>query len=367
MPSSRARAAASSMASGMPSSRRQISATIARRSPRSTAGADRQTERARRTARRPPPARPCVTDRQAAEPIDLFLGRVQRFLAGHQDAQRRVRCAAGRERTRWPRPAGARSCRAPAARSGSAAAQPPFRAPAVITERRTPSAWAMAPATSAPSLSVSQLDPPYALGKSFALRARDRQCKPGLADAAGADDRDQRMSRAAAHRRRERRPRDRRAARGGPADSWAIAAGDVAGGAVGSVGVESRPPAGASDSAVKRYPRPGIVAIACGPSSLRNAEMCTCRLFSSTTTPGQTSSNSSFLLDRALAPLDQRQQHVEGAGAELRGPAADQQLAPREVQACTAETELSRRSVHGPDSRLNRRAPLPAFRTTQVH
>ena len=46
--------------------------------------------------------------------------------------------------------------------------------------------------------------------------------------------------------------------------------------------------------AVKRYPLPGIVAITCGPSSLRSVLTCTTRLFSSTTSPGQTASSSSF-------------------------------------------------------------------------
>ena len=43
---------------------------------------------------------------------------------------------------------------------------------------------------------------------------------------------------------------------------------------------------------------PGIVASALGPSSLRNAEICTCRLFSSTTRPGHTRVRSSFLVTR---------------------------------------------------------------------
>ena len=49
-------------------------------------------------------------------------------------------------------------------------------------------------------------------------------------------------------------------------------------------------------SSVKRYPRPGMVAMALGPSTLRRALTCTCRLFSSTIVEGQTRSSSSFLL-----------------------------------------------------------------------
>ena len=41
---------------------------------------------------------------------------------------------------------------------------------------------------------------------------------------------------------------------------------------------------------------PGMVAIAAGPSSLRSPLTCTCRLFSSTTRPGQTMSSSSALV-----------------------------------------------------------------------
>ena len=67
--------------------------------------------------------------------------------------------------------------------------------------------------------------------------------------------------------------------------------------------------------------------------------MWTCKLFSSTTTPGQTSSNSSFLLDRALAPLYQCYQHVEGTRTELGGLLVDQQLALRNVKPRGAEAE----------------------------
>ena len=88
-PSSRTRAAASSIASGMPSSRRQISAIARETRPavncrRGSAARARATNSSTAAAG----ASDVPSDRQAAEPINLLLGRVQGFLAGHQDAQR---------------------------------------------------------------------------------------------------------------------------------------------------------------------------------------------------------------------------------------------------------------------------------------
>ena len=48
-----------------------------------------------------------------------------------------------------------------------------------------------------------------------------------------------------------------------------------------------------STGSVRRYPRPGTVAIAAGPMTLRRAITCACRLFSSTTSFGHTVSISS--------------------------------------------------------------------------
>ncbi len=52
----------------------------------------------------------------------------------------------------------------------------------------------------------------------------------------------------------------------------------------------------ASIGSVKRKPRPGTVATDRAPRILRSVETCTCRLFSSTTSPGQTRSKSSSLV-----------------------------------------------------------------------
>ena len=110
MPSSRTRAAANSIASGMPSSRRQISA-IAACWRRSIASADQRPAPAQRTAPPPRPARPMSRSRQASQPVDLFLGGVHCFLTGDQHAQRRGACATMRDSIQRPRRAGVRSCR----------------------------------------------------------------------------------------------------------------------------------------------------------------------------------------------------------------------------------------------------------------
>ena len=80
-----------------------------------------------------------------------------------------------------------------------------------------------------------------------------------------------------------------------------------------------------STSGTKRKPRPGMVATACAPSTLRSVEIWTCRLFSSTTRPGHARSKSSSLVDHAVAVVDQGEQDVEGARAEMGWPSFDQQ------------------------------------------
>ena len=67
---------------------------------------------------------------------------------------------------------------------------------------------------------------------------------------------------------------------------------------------------------LNRYPRPGIVAIASCPRILRSAETCTCRLFSSTTSLGQTLSSSVLLGHQLAGPLHERDEQIEGARAE---------------------------------------------------
>ena len=56
--------------------------------------------------------------------------------------------------------------------------------------------------------------------------------------------------------------------------------------------------------------------MASGPSALRSDEICTVRLFSSTTTPGQTVASNSSLADNAVTELDERQQQIERAATE---------------------------------------------------
>ena len=80
------------------------------------------------------------------------------------------------------------------------------------------------------------------------------------------------------------------------------------------------PRAARSDS-----PVPGIVASALGPRSLRNAEICTCRLFSSTTRPGHTSVRSSFLVTSRARARDQRDEQVESARSQRDRLAVGQQ------------------------------------------
>ena len=66
--------------------------------------------------------------------------------------------------------------------------------------------------------------------------------------------------------------------------------------------------------------------MACGPSSLRSVLICTCRLFSSTTRPGHDDVEQLVLRHEALAPLDQRVEHVERPLADPHRVAVRDQL-----------------------------------------
>jgi hypothetical protein len=95
--------------------------------------------------------------------------------------------------------------------------------------------------------------------------------------------------------------------------------------------------------AVRRHdeavPAAGIVAIADDPSSFRSALICTCRLFSSTTKPGQTRSISSLLGHDSIASLRQGEQDVECPGADGQGLAVLQQAAAFGLQLEASENQ----------------------------
>ena len=195
-------------ASGMPSSRRQISATTRRCSRRARAG--EPGARAERGALGEQRASAPRRRARGHAPRDL-AGDAQRLAARRQHPQPRARRAssavdqvgAGARR-------GARSCRARAAsRAGARRA-----ASASSTERwrgrGTPSAAAAAWATSVGSRDARELDEPHAVGRASPRRAADLEREARLADAAGPGEREQPGAARAAARPPPARARGRR-------------------------------------------------------------------------------------------------------------------------------------------------------------
>ena len=170
------------------------------------------------------------------------------------------------QRMQRPRRGDARNCRARGS-SGDRASAPRATSASTGSCRalRMPSACAMLPPAGARLRHAGELDHRTLRRRSGGARACGAGLRePTLADAACTDDRDEPMGRA----RGPRAPRSARRAR----KSGRQVAGRLPAAARGaSAGATSPRSVASSRRAVNRYPRPGTVAMAEGPMSLRSA------------------------------------------------------------------------------------------------
>ena len=209
---------------------------------------------------------------------------------------------------RRPLRAGARSCRAPAAALARAARAPRRRRARCPAASTAPSARATVPAHRRGVDQRRQLDQPHAVGEARAQLAAPRPARARVLPMPPAPTmRDQPvlLQQRGTARRCRRRGRTARAASAGRLIAPRAAParrGRPARGARSRVVVERAARSGSRAREWSRSPA--------GPSSLRSASTCTCRLCSSTTRPGQTQLEQ--LLARDGAPARARRAPAAG-------------------------------------------------------